>query len=289
MTVLSVNAGMLVGADYLWVARRSDAGYPLGASLTSTPVNDTLYSALKHYGGYVDIESGAFTESIAQLLQGNTIKAQSSFGIRSFESFNMTLGSLDPAFWAVTQGIAADATTNEGFISLGENLGQSVLPNLFIGAGTQFVDIGGNAYYATMIYQNAQTRIQFPGANQNDGVNPNPVVATVTPSKSSRDITGESISDTHKYAFRRLLISRYPVHVATFISDGSETTFTLPYLPVYSTANGEDDNIITRNGATLAVTSVNTSTGVVTMSAAGTAGDVNVVVYQVSTDWTVSP
>lgn len=76
--------------------------------------------------------------------------------------------------------------------------------------------------------------------------------------------------------------SDYPVTAHTFIADGIATTFTLDLAPI---AASSDAVMVVKNGAAspLAYTSaytVNTTTKVVTLAAAGSAGDKYVVFYK---------
>lgn len=70
------------------------------------------------------------------------------------------------------------------------------------------------------------------------------------------------------------------VTMHTHVADGSDLTFTLTYLPAAATTNKVK---AWRNGTALVYTSdftVSASTGVVTLAAAGTAGDIVVVRYE---------
>jgi hypothetical protein len=67
--------------------------------------------------------------------------------------------------------------------------------------------------------------------------------------------------------------------VTTYKAAASATAIQLPYLPVYAGATGAAQNIITKNGATFAVTSVSTTTGGIVIPSA-VAADIYVVVYQ---------
>jgi hypothetical protein len=65
----------------------------------------------------------------------------------------------------------------------------------------------------------------------------------------------------------------------TWITNGSGSTFNLTYKPLFSDATQTGRNWITRNGLNIAVTSVNTSTGLVTLTSAGSSGDIVNVTY----------
>jgi hypothetical protein len=70
------------------------------------------------------------------------------------------------------------------------------------------------------------------------------------------------------------------LYVETQRSDAAATTFTATYLPVSSTITiNASKNEMVKNGTPTALSSFNTSTGVVTLAAAGTAADLHVVTY----------
>ena len=73
--------------------------------------------------------------------------------------------------------------------------------------------------------------------------------------------------------------SRYPLSFTSHKAASANTTYTLGYRPVYNTATGTADNSITKNGSTFAVSSVNTSTGVVTFTS-GSDADFHITLYQ---------
>jgi len=83
--------------------------------------------------------------------------------------------------------------------------------------------------------------------------------------------------------FEFTMSSLYPYMLDTWIADGTATTFTLTALPKKSTVTtGNTDNWVTKNSVNTAPTSINTSSGLVTVAAAGSAADVWVVWYPVT-------
>lgn len=71
------------------------------------------------------------------------------------------------------------------------------------------------------------------------------------------------------------------LHVTTYRSDATEVTFVAGYRPLSATVtNNATPNWFARNGTDQALSSFSTTTGVATMAAAGSAGDVNVLIYE---------
>jgi hypothetical protein len=71
------------------------------------------------------------------------------------------------------------------------------------------------------------------------------------------------------------------VALTTYVANGSATTFTPQYLPATSVITlNANNNMFTVDGTATALTSISTSTGLATMAAAGSSGDVNVLVYE---------
>lgn len=143
----------------------------------------------------------------------------------------------------------------------------------------------GNPKYLSRIYLRTQFSPRGMQASQNDGTNPNPVDWTFSAQKGSVLPNGLAISATAlgltgNTGYYVQAITDYPLHMVTWVANGSATTFTLPYLPIYDDEDNAANNIITKNGAKTAVTSVNTSSGLVTLTAAGDSGDVWVVIYK---------
>ncbi len=71
------------------------------------------------------------------------------------------------------------------------------------------------------------------------------------------------------------------IHMTAYRSDATEVTFVAGYRPLSSTVtNNATPNWFARNGTDQALSSISTTTGVATMAAAGTAGDMNVLIYE---------
>jgi hypothetical protein len=160
-------------------------------------------------------------------------------------------------------------------------------PQFFLGLVVGFQTAAGTNEYATIVYPNVQIARAIPGASTEGGDNPGALTYTVTPTASTRAVTGDLYSATglgltddkdivtvYRYT--------YPFCVTTFVDDNSTGSFTLGYLPTSSDATGAASLRLTDEGVTMTVTSVSTSTGVVTQSASSDAGDKIVAFYPTS-------
>lgn len=264
--------GMVSGLFWMWIAFRDSAGYPMGQLITpNSPVNGTTYPAylLNHQ---VSFTPATPTRELATQQGGQKIIAQRDLGISALGNGSITLSAYDEAFHAFVSGSAFDGTTVSGIAATSANDGNGDLPPFIIGFVRAFSNANGAQEYITGIFHNAQIRPAKVGGSQSGGTNPNPLQYDIVPSFSARTVMGrlfsatalDVVDDTDTYTEYRYTD---PLFVTTFIGDAAEDEITLPYLPTTSDATGAATNSITNAGATLAVTSVSTSTGVVVCTA----------------------
>ena len=277
-------SGMVAGLYTAYVAKRNSDGYAVGTA--ADPENLTAGASLAPYmiSYPVSVASPDITRAIAKQFGGQKIINQRQLGTSDIGAFEIEVSAFDATFDALVTGGAVDTTTQTGWGGMSApNVNAVETPEFVLAFQMTYTPESGSDKWLTMFYNNVQIAPGGLGANQNDGVNPNTRTYTVSPSSSTRLATGRlysatalNVEDDKDISFR--VTDEYRLHLFTYIDDGSTTTFTLPYLPKYSDATGAAENSITRNGATLAVTSVNTTTGVVTFTA-GTSGDIIIVVY----------
>ena len=149
------------------------------------------------------------------------------------------------------------------------------------------VDVpGGTTKYLHVVYPSCTLSKQTPDIQQVEGnqKNPNNVTLTIEPFSTTKFPTGKAMSATQGWygnsEFEFFMSSVYPYMMDTWIADGAATTFTLTVIPVNSTVtSGNTYNWTTKNSVNTAVTSINTSSALVTIAAAGSAADVWVVWY----------
>jgi hypothetical protein len=200
----------------------------------------------------------------------------------------LTFSNLDATFDTLISGGSLDSTYNTDVRRGGRDDLKSVPPLVGIVALQKAAKRDTTSPEVGFIgrYYVGQIRGQDPELNQAGGVNPSPLTYTMTLQTFKQEMTGvpfsaiPNVNYTDNTAVTHMLDLDYQQFmVETFVMDGTDTTFTLSYLPLYSDATANGRNIIAKNGVQTAVTSVNIATGLVTLAAAGTVGDVWVIVY----------
>lgn len=276
---MTASTGMVAGSYHMQIARRSSAGYPMGQLATpDAPVAGTTYPAYK-VPGYAEVTAPQATVEIAKRYAGQKIKGTRSLGISDFGEFQVTLADYDELFNAIIGGSTVDSTTLSGLDLSSPNMNNADVPQLIalFSMGIQ-IDNGTNMML-TYVYDNVQITRVLPGVTQSGGVNPNPLQFTVTCSTSLRTAMGRLYSITGLQVIDNSDIGigyrhTNPLMLTTFIKNAVATSFIMPYRPTTTDATGAATNSITNNGVTEAVTSVSTTTGVVTLAAAGVSGHI---------------
>lgn len=278
----AADAGYISGLFHAWVATRNTNGYPMGSDTTPNVVaNGETKNAYKLIGP-VEAAVPAPTRDIATFRGGLTILGQRAMGVSDFGSFDLTLSGFDETFHAMVSGSTVDVSTHTELAITSPNFANASLPQLILGLSIGLQTDGGDNQYLTVVFHNVQIAPALPTAGQDSGVNPRPLVYTVTPSLSNRTGWGMLYSATGLGVQNNTDVCAYvrythPMMLATYIDNGAATTFTLSYRPVSTNATNTT-NIVLRNGAKVNPTSISDTTGVVTITAA-TAGDIWTVLY----------
>jgi hypothetical protein len=281
-----MSVGWNAMARRLQVATRSNAGYPMGV-LTDpeNPVAGTTSSA-RVLSGLRELTPPQSTVEKAFGKGDNKVYGQMVLGVSDYGTGTFQLSHEDEVFDTLIRRAALDTTLATDMVITPENASRVDPPPMFMIATQRTQLLDGSFWYRNRIYNNVQiTNSQKSPINQTGGDTPSPLQYEFTPSLSLRTITGKLYSATTLVVEENsdtclTIRSLYPLALTTFIKDAVATTFTLPYKPIYSGATGAAQNIITNNGVTLPVTSVNVSSGLVTLAAAGTSGHIVVVLYQ---------
>jgi hypothetical protein len=283
---MAPDKGMIAGAFHGWVARRTSTGFPMGVLATpEAPVAGSTYNAYRIVG-YVENTAPEATIEEATRVAGQSVKGKRQLGISDLGSLTLTLSDYDESFHAMVTDSLVDETTMTDWPTTSPNFNLASRPQLILCMTTGFQTDSGDNQYANYLYHNVQIAPVIPGGSQSGGVNPNPMVYTVTPSKSSRTGLGRlysaaALNVVDDSDIMQVIRTQAPIFVTTFIKDAADTTIQLPYLPTSSGATGAAGNSIVDDvGATLAVTSVVTTTGIVTLAAAGVSGHKVVVGFQ---------
>lgn len=215
------------------------------------------------------------------------ILGQADLGISDLGSFDMQISEYDATLMSLLLGGNVDTTTITSSTVSSPNYGR-ISPyqvGIMLTAGFQSRDAAtsGVNSYITYVIPLAQVRITPPGLSQDGGVNPNLPTLTITPSFGGRFPNGVAFGANQTWENNESLIygiqGDAPYSYTCFIQNNSDTTYTLGYRPTTSTTN-QTDHLWAVGGTITAPTSVVTSTGVVTLAAAGTSGVIAAGLYK---------
>lgn len=264
-----------------------DDGYPMGDLVTpNAPVLDTEYHAYV-VQGYVTAAPGAREVDTATDQADGTNYGDIDMGISSYGTVEITLSMKDEKFFNMIRGVSSDTTTSSAmYITTANNASITPRPMGMIITDKVRDEATGVLYYEHVVYNRGTfTVTQEAEGNQSGGVNPSPLTVTYKPTLSTRfAATGELYSattlapeedrDTHT-----TIRSEYQVTITSYVKDGVATTFNTDYKPAVAAATVGGVNVYTTNGTQAALTSLATTTGLATMTAAGTSGHIAVLLY----------
>lgn len=283
MAVTQSKRGSVVGCYSVQAWLAGSDGYAYGTSGESQAQGAESSALLLRYPQSAQVPAPA--RVVTNLTGGNRWLGQVMFGINEVGSFPLVLEALDAEFHALAGASAMDNTENSRWRQFADNINLPDLPQLGLMISTiwQSREDGSDGVnlYVTYVIPRCQIQPTFPQmAYQAEG----PVTYTVSPTMASLKPNGVALTNmalrdnkTVMYA----VVSPNPLAITTYIADGTETTFQLAYKPISSVITaGDTPNQMAKNGTTTALSSVNTSTGVATLSAAGSAGDKIVVLYE---------
>jgi len=210
------------------------------------------------------------------------------YGIDAVGSFDMTVSGFDADLIALVTGSAVDQTWNQQWTLFSENELANELPQVCMIFSYRLQARGpsdGAALWINTIIPRAWCGPRgLTGAPSFQSAGE--YSFTVTPTSSTVIPNGSLLSATslaleRNKGFRVHVIADKPLGLHTFIADGSATTFTLDYLPTDDTVTlSNAGNLMAIDGTLTAASSVNTSSGLVTLSAAGSADDIVTMLYE---------
>lgn len=266
-----------------WCARDSN-GYARGATATPDALADDSTTHSHLCTNPVDFTHAAPTRDTATDQGGQSIRGQADMGISAYGTGTFTLSELDDTLTAYFNASTIDTTTITNWRQLGYNALLASLPRGLLVASMKVQDIStGSDLWTHYVYPNVQVAPVFPSGSQGSGVNPNPLQYTYIPSPSTRSLTGELFStlgmaqtDNKELMYR--IRSSYPLGITCYQANGVATSFITGYRGVSSEV-AFAENSFTKNGTQQAPTTYVNTTGVVTLSAAGSSGDVHIAVY----------
>jgi len=215
---------------------------------------------------------------------GDAIRASISFGNQKLKQFQLIVSNYDTAVVSLVNGGTIN-TTNTQYTVGSENPMRQIPRQMFVALQQRYTlpNSTGQQYF-TRIMPNCQVRLHEGGfAYQGES----DTVLDVTPNPTNVDITGASFGVSglnlglqDNLTDNYFLISTNPIAFTAFRQDGTITSFTTPYAPTNTTVTlNATTNAFYVNGVATALTSITTA-GVATLAAAGTAGVLDVLIYQ---------
>lgn len=281
-----MTVGHIAGFYHAQILKRDANGYPVG--LASDPddiANGTTLNPLK-LTGPVEVTALSITREVATFRGGQKVLGRRQLGVSDIGSFDLKLSAYDEAFHALVTGSAIDTSIATANSVTTPNVMNGDPPQLILLLTMGFQTLAGVNKFATLGYHNVQiSEAQSGAAGQSGGENPNPTQYTVTVMQSDRTFFGLPYSATAVNAvdnsdiFMRYITAK-PVSITTYKASAGATSFVLGYRPV-SSENAGARNVFVENGASnhADVSGVDTTTGVVTISAAS-AADLWVTTYE---------
>lgn len=279
---LTATNGMIAGVYSAWIAFRSSAGYPIGNCITpDAPTVNTVYGA---YRLKYPVTFNPLNTTLARAIRkgGQRVRGSRYLPPDTLGEFTIELDGKDEQFDAYVRGYTLDLTYNTSMAIGAGNSYLTTPPRFVLGMSMGFTDTdNATDYFMTYIWNSVVfTKAFGEGATQNANVNPNPLTWTVTPDPTTRTGIGALYSATGLGVVENtdLFIAirdQYELYLSTYIANGSATTYTLPFKPKSSDATGAAGNVHLKAGVITAVTSVSTTTGLVTLAAAGSSADIH--------------
>lgn len=285
---MPIQQGNAAGLHALQIFTVNNSGIALGQlDPTATPTPDTTSSAYLVRGA----TSSAFsprTPTVVDFRDGDTFKGQMSFGGGDLQPFDISLDQSHPSLFAMVNNSSVDSTTNSVWRIFGANPNEEDLPTvgMILTQKYQSRESGSDGvnYYLNTIIPRAEIRVNPGGAEFQAR---SEWSLNVTPTMASKLPNGVAFGSNQGFEGNQTdaiyIVSKKPIALTTYIADGIETTFVAGYRPSYSTVTlAAAENFFAVNGTATALSSISTTTAVATMAAAGSSGDVNVLMYETS-------
>lgn len=280
-----VEKGSPAGLSALQLSTMDSTGFWTGQAGTA-PANATVSSAY-----YTRLISGGTPQprdqNIVEFEGGNGIVGQLAFGTRTLTSFDVTTDHIEPDMIALAVGGLVDQSSNDRWTIFSNNPTKVRLGNIGIMITQEYQSqddaTQGNTRYLTCVIPIATVTFQWGGAAYQAK---SPSTLTITPTTAGKFPNGVAFGANQTWEGNEtdhfFIITDNPVAYTMFIADGADDTYVTGYRPSSSIVTDANTtaNWQAVNGTATAPSSVNTSTGVVTLAAAGSAADKVGVIYE---------
>lgn len=290
MTVSTFMAGLYNGV----IGKRDQNGYAKGtlASPNAGTSGDSVVTHALFIEHPVQVDAPTGERIRVDEFSGQKPRGVMDLGAGPMQAFNTIFARNDESLNAIADGSATNTTQISGVTQGGENIIPETLNDMF-----QFWTMGGQLVSDTGVRSSIYGHWWYPyvtmslvptgiAQQTSSAQNPNNATYSSNPNLSTKLPTGGLLSELsvgYTENVRHKMRSTEKLWmVTTAIMDGTDTTIQLLWLPKYSDASTGGRNLIMKNGTATAVTSVNTTTGLVTLAAAGTLDDIWVIFYPIT-------
>lgn len=218
---------------------------------------------------------------------GNRWLGAYQYGITSLGSMAATFDNVDADLVAMLSGSSVDQTTTSAWTIFSENLLALSIPQVAVLVTFQLqgrgADEGGDFFITGVIGRSWAAPKGFTNAPNFQAAGEYNV--QITPTSTNVFPHGVAFGANQDWQGNATpllwIISGRPIHIATYIGNNTETTFTLPYLPTSNNVTqSTSPNQVAVNGTPTAPSSISTSTGEVVMGSAPAAGAYVGIMYE---------
>lgn len=285
-----MTVGHVAGLAHIQFWRIDSAGRMMGQSTTIPPTSNTTVSAYKHPSPTsFDVSNPERTR--VDLRGGDTIQGSLYFGANTPVTGSFSTETVDSILFNLAEGTLTDTTTVSGWEIFGTDDQNPAVNTLgcCVTMRWQSRDTGTDG---TNLWLNQIMLLQMsPGVPpaRFQSVDEGSIAVTAIP--MSRFPNGVAFGANQGFYNNKTsvleIVTTNPLAFTTYIADGVSTSFTVPYLPVSSTVTAATEpNYMAINGTETAPSAISTTTGEVTLAAAGSSDDVVSIMY--ATDFTPS-
>jgi len=259
---------------------------PSGTLTPDTTSNSISYVGENNFANLPEVIYKRFTFGKARFL-GATFA-----GIEPIPEFTIEISSVNANLDVLANNATISTTTinNVNFWTPNHN---SQAPNrvglmMTVAAQPRGSGCDGETEYSTFVLPDTTIFVNRAGGSTDAGNDTQPVTVTVSPTMAGAQPWGSAFTSTENLAGNKTEIlylqAPNPFAVTTWIADGTIVVYTVEYVPALSTVTGGNtDNVFTVEGVVTAPTTFDVATGIVTIAAAGTTGDVHNAFYQIET------
>lgn len=283
--------GHVAGATYAQFWRVDQYGRMCGTQSSPDSIANNTTTSARRLRGMTGFDMADAERSRVDFRDADGVVGSLYFASDSAPTGNMTVETVDSILRNMAEGGNTDTTTISGWTIWGSNNMKPNANNLgcCITRRYQSRDSGtdGDALWLNEIYL-LQLSMKDPQAAYQDKSTAQIGVTAIAQGRFPNGVAfgaNQGFYDNKTYAIK--LLTDNPISFTTYIANGTATEFTLPYLPSSSVVTAATKpNYMAINNTEVAPSAVSTSTGVVTLAAAGSAADFVSIIYE--TEFTAS-